>query len=89
MLQPFLIPHLDEDDQEERIHFQQDGAPLITFEKCAITSAPVSQVGGLVEWLRWHGHLVLRILHTGFFSNGDSLEIECSYHFYLKISLNS
>jgi hypothetical protein len=27
MLQEFLIPQLDEDDQEERIHFQQDGAP--------------------------------------------------------------
>jgi hypothetical protein len=24
MLQQFLIPQLDEDDQEERIHFQQD-----------------------------------------------------------------
>jgi hypothetical protein len=27
MLQQFLIPHLDEDDQEGRIHFQQHGAP--------------------------------------------------------------
>ncbi|PNF25748.1 hypothetical protein B7P43_G12984 [Cryptotermes secundus] len=27
MLQGFLIPQLDEDDQEGRIHFQQDGAP--------------------------------------------------------------
>jgi hypothetical protein len=27
MLQQFLIPQLDEDDQKERIHFQQDGAP--------------------------------------------------------------
>ena len=27
-LQEFLIPQLDEDDQEGRIHFQQDGAPL-------------------------------------------------------------
>ena len=26
-LQEFLIPQLDEDDQEGRIHFQQDGAP--------------------------------------------------------------
>jgi hypothetical protein len=31
MLQEFLIPQLDEDDQEGRIHFQHDGAPLITF----------------------------------------------------------
>jgi hypothetical protein len=28
MLQQFLIPHLDKDDQEGRIHFQQDGAPI-------------------------------------------------------------
>jgi hypothetical protein len=27
MLQQFLIPQLDEDDQKGRIHFQQDGAP--------------------------------------------------------------
>jgi len=27
MLQEFLIPQLEEDDQEKRIHFQQDGAP--------------------------------------------------------------
>jgi hypothetical protein len=27
MLQQFLIPQLDEDDQEGRIHLQQDGAP--------------------------------------------------------------
>jgi len=25
MLQEFLIPQLDEDDQKRRIHFQQDG----------------------------------------------------------------
>jgi hypothetical protein len=28
MLQQFFIPQLDEDDQEQSIHFQQDGAPL-------------------------------------------------------------
>jgi hypothetical protein len=27
MLQQFLFPQLDEDDQEGSIHFQQDGAP--------------------------------------------------------------
>jgi hypothetical protein len=27
VLQRFLIPQLDEDDQEPSIHFQQDGAP--------------------------------------------------------------
>jgi len=46
MLQEFLIPQLDEDDQEGRIHFQQDGAPPITLEKCASISTPVSQFGG-------------------------------------------
>jgi hypothetical protein len=29
MLQQFLIPQLDEDDQEARAHFQHDGAPLL------------------------------------------------------------
>jgi hypothetical protein len=38
MLEQFLIPQLDDDDQEGHIHFQ-----------CASTSTPVSQVGGLVE----------------------------------------
>jgi hypothetical protein len=28
MFQQFLIPQLDEDGQEGRIHFQQDGEPL-------------------------------------------------------------
>jgi hypothetical protein len=49
ILQQFLIPQLGEGDQEGRIHFQQDGAPLITLKKCASTSTAVSQVGGLVE----------------------------------------
>jgi hypothetical protein len=42
-LQQFLIPQLDEDDQEGSIHFQQDGAPL------HYVGTPVSQVGELVE----------------------------------------
>jgi hypothetical protein len=42
MLQQFLIPQLDEDGQEGCIHFQQDGAPLITLKKYASTSTPVS-----------------------------------------------
>jgi hypothetical protein len=46
MFQQFFIPQLDEDDQEGHIHFQQEGAPLITLEKCASISTPVSQVGG-------------------------------------------
>jgi hypothetical protein len=30
MLEQFLVPQLDEDDQEGRIHLQQDGTTLIT-----------------------------------------------------------
>jgi hypothetical protein len=48
MPQQFLIPQLDKNDQEGRIHFQQTAHPPITL-KCASTSTPVSQVGGLVE----------------------------------------
>jgi hypothetical protein len=33
MLQQLLIPQLGEDDQEEGIHFQQDGAPLHYLEE--------------------------------------------------------
>jgi hypothetical protein len=62
-LQQFLTPQLDEDDQEGRIHVQQDDTPLFTLEKCASTSTPVSQVGGLVE----HGHLVPWTLHPWIF----------------------
>jgi hypothetical protein len=46
MLQQFLIPYLDENGQEVRIHFQH---PRTTLKKCASTSTHVSQVGGLVE----------------------------------------
>jgi hypothetical protein len=34
MLQQFLIPQLDEYDQEGRIYIQQD--PLVTLEKCRV-----------------------------------------------------
>jgi hypothetical protein len=42
MLEQFLIPQLDEDDQEGHIHFQQDGThtpppPPITLKQCAST----------------------------------------------------
>jgi hypothetical protein len=46
MLQQFLIPQLDEDDQDRRIHSSKTEHPLIALEKCASTSAPVSLVGG-------------------------------------------
>jgi hypothetical protein len=50
VLRQFFSQQLDEDDQES--HIQQDGAPLITSEKRASTSTPISQVSGLVEWHR-------------------------------------
>jgi hypothetical protein len=63
--------------------------PLITLEKCASTSAPISQVSGLAERRRQHNHLVPRTLHTRIFSYGNSLQIECSYHLFLQMSLSS
>jgi hypothetical protein len=33
ILQQFLIPQFEDDDQEGRIHFQQDGAPPYYFEE--------------------------------------------------------
>jgi hypothetical protein len=52
MLQQFLIPQLDEDDQEGRIHLQQDGAPPYYIEEVRDYPTPVSQVGGLIEQRR-------------------------------------
>jgi hypothetical protein len=49
MLQQFLIPQLDDDDQDGRSHFQQDGVPLIILEKYGSTSESVSQVGLVVR----------------------------------------
>jgi hypothetical protein len=40
MVQQFLIPQLDEDDQEGRIHFQKNGSPPYYLEEVR---------GGLVE----------------------------------------
>ena len=84
MLQEFLIPQLDEDDQEGRIHFQQDGAPT-------------HYLGEVREYLntrfpgRWIGRAapIARILLPWIFSYGDSLKIKCSYHLCLQMSLNS
>jgi hypothetical protein len=92
MLQQFLIPQLDEEGQERqegRIHFQQDGAPPHYLEE--VREYLNTRFSG-----RWIGraasiacHLVPRILHLWIFSYGDSLEIECSYHLYLQMSLSS
>jgi hypothetical protein len=49
MLQQFLIPQLDEDDQEGSILFQQEGAsPHYLEEVKKYLNTPFSQVGGLV-----------------------------------------
>jgi hypothetical protein len=63
MLQQFLVPQLDEDDQEGPIHFQQDGAPPHYLEEVR----EYLKVGRLVERRRFHGHLVARILHPWIF----------------------
>jgi hypothetical protein len=49
MLQQFLIPQLDKDDQEGRIHFQQDGASphyLEEVRKYLNTRFPGRRIGG-------------------------------------------
>jgi hypothetical protein len=60
MLRQFLIPQADEDDQKDAFTSSKMAHPLITSEKRASTSTPVSQVGGLIERRRQHGHLVPR-----------------------------
>jgi hypothetical protein len=49
MLQQFLIPQLDEDDQEGRIHFQQDSAPPCYLQEVVEYLNTHSPVSGLVE----------------------------------------
>jgi hypothetical protein len=49
MLQQFLIPQLDKDDQEGRIHFQQDAIPPHYLEKAREYLNTLSQVAGLVD----------------------------------------
>jgi hypothetical protein len=49
MLQHFILPQLDEDDQEGHIHFQQDGSPSSRpWRSARVPQQPVSQIGGLV-----------------------------------------
>jgi hypothetical protein len=89
MFQQFLIPQLDEDDQEGRIHFQQDDAPF-------------NYLGEVLENLnilspgRWIGRAVPITWPPRFpdltpldFSYGDSLKIGCSYHLCLQMLLGS
>jgi hypothetical protein len=49
MLQQFLVPQLDEDDQEGRIHFQQDGAPPHYLEE--VHEYLNTHFPRLVDWL--------------------------------------
>jgi hypothetical protein len=56
MLQQFLIPQLDEDDQEGRSHFLQKAHPPHSLPwtgarvlQHPFIATPVSQVGGVVE----------------------------------------
>jgi hypothetical protein len=71
MLQQFLIPQLDEDDQEGRIHFQQDGAPphyLAEVREYFSTSFPGPGIGGaaLIAWpTRSPDHKLLNIFLWG------------------------
>jgi hypothetical protein len=47
ILQQFLIPQLDKDDQEGRIHFQQDGAFPRYLEKLRVPQHPLPRS---VDW---------------------------------------
>jgi hypothetical protein len=49
MLQQFIIPQLEGDNQEGRIHFQQDFASPYYLGEVREYLNPVSPVGGLVE----------------------------------------
>jgi hypothetical protein len=84
MLQQFLNPQLDQDDQEGRIYFQKDGAPSHYFEEareCLNTGFPGRWIGRAapIAWPSRSPDLTPLI-----FSYGNSLKIECSYHFTCK-----
>jgi hypothetical protein len=84
MLQQFLIPQLDEDNQEERIHFQQAGAPPHYFEEVREylnTRFPGRWVGREAPIARPPHFPDFTPLD---FSYGNSLKIECSYTFSCK-----
>jgi hypothetical protein len=84
MLQQFLIPQLDENDQEGHIHFQQYGTPLHYLEevrKYLNTHFPGRWIGRAVPIARPPRS---QILQPWIFSYGDPLKIECSYHLTCK-----
>ena len=84
MLQEFLIPQMDEDDQEGRIHFQQDGAPPHYLGE--VRPFPRSWIGRAAP-IAWPPRSP--DLTPMDFSYGDSLKIKCSYHLCLHMALNS
>jgi hypothetical protein len=84
ILKQFLIPQLDEDDQEGRIQFQQDAAPphyLEEVREYLNTRFPDRWIGRAapIAWPPRSPHLTPL----------DSLKIECLYHLYLQMSLSS
>jgi hypothetical protein len=89
MLQPFFIPQLDEDDQEGRIHYQQEGAPphylgeLREYPSTRFTGRCIGREA-LIAW-----PLRTPDLTPLYFSYGDSIKIECSYQICLQMSLSS
>jgi hypothetical protein len=79
MLQQFLLPQLDEDDQEGRIHFQQDGAPIHYLEE-------VREYLNTRSPGRWIGRAAPVACPP---RSPDLKHPECSYHLYLQMSLSS
>jgi hypothetical protein len=85
----FLIPQLDEEDQERRIHFQQDGATphyLEEVREYLNTGFPGRWIGRAVP-IAWPPRFP-DFTPLDFFY-GDSLNIGCSYHLYLQMPLSS
>jgi hypothetical protein len=81
MLQQFLIPQLDENDQDGRIHFQQEGAPpdyLEEVREYLNTRFPIGRAAP-ITWPSRSPDLTPL----------DSLKFECSYRLYLQMSLSS
>jgi hypothetical protein len=84
MLQQFLIPQLDKDDQKGCIHFQQDGTPPHYLEKVRVPQHPFPR---LVDWSS--GADSMATLHPWIFYYGDLLKSECLNHLYLQMLLSS
>jgi hypothetical protein len=61
---------------------------LITIDTSASASTSFSQVGGLVERRRYHGHLVPPILIRYTFSCGILSKVECTCHTTCKRRIN-